>query len=112
MTRLNLGLLPVKAGSANRTANIICCEGHEIWTKRSESSLRAFLEKSFPQLNISDLVSDEVSARLNVFEYTRHVKVTFAVLIGWLGASSLCKRNGWIFSKAAILYSVAQSDAR
>ena len=43
-------------------ANIICRPSHEVWQQRTGPALRAFLEKSFPQLHpLSDYVTEEVS---------------------------------------------------
>ena len=57
-TRINLGLLSVK-GDAPRTANIICVPEHEIWKMKTFEEVKAFLVKSFPQIDFATFVSDE-----------------------------------------------------
>ena len=61
-TRINLGLLSVK-GDAPRTANIICVPEHEIWKLKTFEEVKAFLVKSFPQIDFSTFVTDEEIAR-------------------------------------------------
>jgi hypothetical protein len=61
-TRINLGLLSVK-GDAPRTANIICVPEHEIWKMNTFEEVKAFLVKSFPQIDFATFVSDEEIAR-------------------------------------------------
>lgn len=58
--RLRLGLLPVK-GDHTRTANIITKNDHIIWTLENKQQVKAFLQESFPQLDIDLFVSpDEI----------------------------------------------------
>lgn len=54
-----MGLLPVR-GDTPRTANIICIPQHKIWTLKTAAEVKDFLHKSFPQLSLEDVVSDEV----------------------------------------------------
>lgn len=57
-TRLSLGLLPVK--SPRRTANIIAKADHEVWTCKTTACLKAFLQRTFPQLKpLEEYFSDE-----------------------------------------------------
>lgn len=43
-----------------RTANIIAKPEHRIWSMRDPEALALFLRQSFPQLNLSQFVSEEV----------------------------------------------------
>ena len=61
-TRINLGLLSVK-GDAPRTANIICVPEHDIWKLKTFEEVKAFLVKSFPQIDFPTFVTDEEIAR-------------------------------------------------
>ena len=59
-----MGLLPVR-GDTPRTANIICIPEHDIWTLKTAAEVKDFLHKSFPQLSLEDVVSDEVPTYLS-----------------------------------------------
>lgn len=48
--RLKLGLLPMKRGSATRTANIVADPSHPIFGFRTVAGLRRYLYDAFPQL--------------------------------------------------------------
>ena len=61
-----LGLLPLKAKYAYRTANIITWPDHSIWTNASLSTLagmQAFLRDSYPQVPWDQAVTEEELAR-------------------------------------------------
>jgi len=60
-----MGLLPVR-GDTPRTANIICIPQHDIWTLKTAAEVKDFLHKSFPQLSLEDVVSDEVPTYLPI----------------------------------------------
>lgn len=64
-SRMSLGLLPVRSELTSRTANIVCLPEHEIWLIRDGPALKAYLQRSFPQLSIDNFVSDEVSYTLH-----------------------------------------------
>ena len=48
-------------GNTTRTANIICVPEHRIWQPemQSKENVRSFLQESFPQVDLSDLVTEE-----------------------------------------------------
>lgn len=77
---MRLGLLPLRDPHAPRSINIIKQPGHEVWTKTTGPELRDFLQESFPQLDISSLLSDTqldaaAAGRGGVFpppQYLRH----------------------------------------
>lgn len=54
-------LIIEKLGDTARTANIICVPRHRIWQPemQSKENVRSFLQESFPQVDISDLVTEE-----------------------------------------------------
>jgi 2-polyprenyl-6-methoxyphenol hydroxylase-like FAD-dependent oxidoreductase len=60
---VSLGLLPLKNPDEPRTANIITRPDHKIWELKNTEELYNFLEKAFPQLPISQIVSPEEAAR-------------------------------------------------
>lgn len=55
---LRLGLLPMKDPESPRTANIITKPNHKVWEAKSGHEFKAFLQESFPQLNIAELMTD------------------------------------------------------
>ncbi|NJL62514.1 MAG: FAD-dependent monooxygenase [Methylacidiphilales bacterium] len=57
--KISLGLLPVKDLNQPRTANIITQPGHGIWELKSSGEAYNFLETSFPQLPIRQIISTE-----------------------------------------------------
>jgi kynurenine 3-monooxygenase len=60
---LSLGLLPLKNPDEPRPANIIKYPDHHIWELKTTEKLYNFLEKSFPQLPIRQIVSLEEAER-------------------------------------------------
>ena len=61
-TRFSIALLSVKE-NARRTANVICLPNHIIWKMKTFEEVKAFLVKSFPQIDFSTFVTDEEIAR-------------------------------------------------
>jgi kynurenine 3-monooxygenase len=57
----SLGVLPVKNRNEPRTANIITRPNHKIWELNNSEEVYHFLQESFPQLAIEQIVStDEI----------------------------------------------------
>ncbi|MER3434230.1 MAG: FAD-binding monooxygenase [Leptolyngbya sp. ERB_1_1] len=56
---LSLGLLPIKDETAPRTANIVTYPDHQIWDLKTGEAMLDFLEQTFPQLPIRQIVSIE-----------------------------------------------------
>ena len=44
-----------------RSANFICLPDHKIWKLKTPEEVKIFLQDSFPQLELSDYVTDEVN---------------------------------------------------
>ncbi|CAD5953271.1 Kynurenine 3-monooxygenase [Planktothrix tepida] len=61
--KISLGLLPMKNPDEPRTANIITYPNHKIWTLKTNEELYRFLEQSFPQLSIRDIISESEITR-------------------------------------------------
>jgi kynurenine 3-monooxygenase len=57
--KVSLGLLPVKDPNQSRTANIITQPGHGIWELKTSDEVSNFLETSFPQLPIRQIIPHE-----------------------------------------------------
>jgi kynurenine 3-monooxygenase len=66
--KLSLGILPIKNPDAPRTANIIRYPDHQIWTLKTREQLYNFLDKAFPQLPISQIVSPEAADQFTASE--------------------------------------------
>jgi kynurenine 3-monooxygenase len=60
---LSLGLLPIKDPEAPRTANLINYPDHQLWQLKTGKEVLNFLEQSFPQLPIHQIVSLEEADR-------------------------------------------------
>lgn len=56
---LSLGLLPLKNPDAPRSANIITRPDHDIWQLKTSEQVYNFFEKAFPQLPISQILSNQ-----------------------------------------------------
>lgn len=56
---MSLGLLPIKDDTAPRTANVVTYPDHQIWDLRTGASMLDFLEQTFPQLPIRQIVPIE-----------------------------------------------------
>ncbi|AFZ42627.1 FAD dependent oxidoreductase [Halothece sp. PCC 7418] len=65
---ISLGLLPFKDPNQPRTANIITYNDHYIWQLETPEEVEAFLKKSFPQLPLDKIISDEEIARFTASE--------------------------------------------
>jgi len=61
---LSLGLLPLKDPLAPRTANLITRPNHYLWDLDTGETVLAFLEQSFPQIPVRQIVSTEEADRL------------------------------------------------
>ena len=64
-TRFSIALLSVKE-NARRTANVICLPNHIIWKMKTFEEVKAFLVKSFPQIDFSTFVTDKRSLDLQL----------------------------------------------
>lgn len=60
---ISLGLLPVKNPDEVRSANIITKPNHNIWELKNGEEMHDFLQKSFPQLPIHNIVSSQEAQR-------------------------------------------------
>jgi len=60
---VSLGLLPLKNPDEPRTANIIRRPDHEIWEMKTSEEVFSFLEQTFPQLSVRQIVSPEEAER-------------------------------------------------
>lgn len=60
---LSLGILPVKNPEIPRNANIIRRDNDKIWELKTDKAVLNFLEKTFPQLQIQEIISSEEAAR-------------------------------------------------
>ncbi len=54
---LSLGLLPIKDPEAARTANLITRPNHQLWQLQTSEQVSNFLEQSFPQLPLRQILS-------------------------------------------------------
>lgn len=61
--RYSLGLLPVKNPELPRNANMIRRENDKIWKLKTGKEVLSFLEKTFPQLPIQEIISLEEAER-------------------------------------------------
>ncbi|GIL63355.1 hypothetical protein Vafri_17312 [Volvox africanus] len=91
---VRLGLFPVKDSKAPRTANIIKPNDHVFWTLTTGPQLGAFLQESFPQLDISALFTEEqlqavAASRGGVFPRPQYLKHFTAVLQQSCSSSAL-----------------------
>ncbi|KAG2427606.1 hypothetical protein HXX76_012260 [Chlamydomonas incerta] len=80
-----LGLLPLRDPNAPRTANVISPATHDFWSCCTGPQLRDFLQESFPQLDISALLTDAqleaaAGARGGVFPPPQYLRRFTAVL--------------------------------
>jgi kynurenine 3-monooxygenase len=66
--KVSLGLLPVQDPNQPRTANIITQPGHAIWELKTSDEVSNFLETSFPQLPIRQIIPTEEIERFLVSE--------------------------------------------
>ena len=64
----SLGVLPVKNPNEPRTANIIAKPNHKIWELNNSEEVYNFLQESFPQLAIDEIVSPDEVARFAASE--------------------------------------------
>jgi len=108
-TRLSMGLLPVR-GDTPRTANIICIPQHDIWALKTAAEVKDFLHKSFPQLSLEDVVSDEELQRFasssgGVFPSPQYCRDLYAPFYPTNGNASRVAYNSdkTEFTSAAIL---------
>eukprot|EP00873_Tetraselmis_striata_P023883 jgi/Tetstr1/444147/TSEL_032045.t1 len=62
-TALRLGFLPTNPDTDFCTANIIRYPSHKIWSLKTGEELTAFLEKSFPQLDIRKVLDADEAER-------------------------------------------------
>ncbi|MEA5599224.1 NAD(P)/FAD-dependent oxidoreductase [Rivularia sp. UHCC 0363] len=65
---ISLGLLPVKNPDEVRSANIITKSEHHIWELKNGEEMHDFLQKSFPQLPIHNIVSSQEAQRFAASE--------------------------------------------
>ena len=67
-SKISLGLLPLKSPDALRTANIITRPNHAIWDLKTSEEISNFLEASFPQLPINQIISQSEIERFTTSE--------------------------------------------
>jgi 2-polyprenyl-6-methoxyphenol hydroxylase-like FAD-dependent oxidoreductase len=60
---LSLGLLPLKDPEAPRTANLVTHPKHQLWQLKTGEEVLSFLEQTFPQLPLRQIVSLEEADR-------------------------------------------------
>jgi 2-polyprenyl-6-methoxyphenol hydroxylase-like FAD-dependent oxidoreductase len=56
---LSLGILPIKDPESPRTANLITRPDHQLWQLKTSEAVLSFLQQSFPQLPLQQMVSPE-----------------------------------------------------
>ncbi len=85
---VSLGLLPMKNQDEPRTGNIITWPDHDIWELKDGERMLDFLEKAFPRLPLSEILSPEEVARFAASEGGRFPEPQYCSGLYFLLASA------------------------